>query len=156
MRCQNEEGQVSEGNLRGEQDSGELNAVSRGCANDGGDVPIDRDLSIGTDRAAGEGTRQDVFDQPESSTDERGGVRRGYSVRLRVNPVTHGGTLVLLIKKAERRKQAIRRSIAVFEENLDSLRIELEQENEDLQQLHRLLANWQANVDRLRQISEGS
>ena len=36
-----------------------------------------------------------------------------------------------------------------------ALHLELEQETKDLQELKRLLANWQANIDRLREIREG-
>jgi hypothetical protein len=38
---------------------------------------------------------------------------------------------------------------------LNALKIELEQETEDLQELKILLANWQSNIDRLKEIRAG-
>jgi len=152
MRCTNAQDEIPTGSLRREQVACERNVVSGSGTDGGGDLQAKGDLPIGTDRAVGAGSSENAIPQSESERDRTG---RGYSVRLRINPATHGGTLGLLIKKTERRKQGIRRSMALLEDHLNALRIELEQETEDLQELKILLANWQSNIDRLKEIRAG-
>lgn len=155
MRSKNGKNEIPEGGLRRKQAARKRDAVSGGHGDGGQNVGEAGDLPIGTDRTAATGTGKAAVCKCSGSESECGGSGRGYSVRLRINPRAHGGTLGLLIRKTERRKQSIRRSISILEDQIKALHLELEQETEDLQELKRLLANWQANIDRLREIREG-
>lgn len=142
-------------NSQGAGDDGRGMGLPSGACSDRGDKSIGVPGTAVEGQAFSDGHLSDpglCARKREPESDRNG---RRCSIRLRVNPSTHGGTLGLLIKKTERRKQSIRRSISILEDQIKALHIELDQETEDLQELKRLLANWQANIDRLREIREG-
>ena len=75
--------------------------------------------------------------------------------RLKITAVTHGKTVGLLISNSERRKQFLRKEIQLLQDQLALRQTELNEESETLVELRATLANWQSNVERLKEIQSG-